>query len=264
MKQRREGMAEKNRRVAAIGAHPDDVEFMCSGTLKLLKDAGFEIHIGVLANGDCGSMIESREEITKIRRKEAEDAAALLGARFHPMGELDLRIEFDEQTRMKVTEYIRAVAPLIVFTHPHEDYMNDHEYTSKLVRHACFAAPIPNYYTGAVFPHSRNAEIPHLYYWGPLVGRNIYGDFVNQKIYVNIDTTVEFKKKMLACHRSQRDWLMERHKMDQYIETMRETAVEYGKWCGFNHAEGFRQHLGNAYPQDNVLKDILGDLVKEM
>ena len=137
-------MAEQSRRIAAIGAHPDDVEFMCSGTLKLLKDAGFEIHIGVLANGDCGSMVEPPEEITKIRRREAEDAAALLEAVFHPMGELDLRIEFDEPTRMEVTEYIRMIDPLIVFTHPHEDYMNDHEYTSKLVRHACFAAPIPN------------------------------------------------------------------------------------------------------------------------
>jgi LmbE family N-acetylglucosaminyl deacetylase len=258
------GMAKQNRRVAAIGAHPDDVEFMCSGTLKLLKNEGFEIHIGVLANGDCGSMVEPSEEITRIRRREAEDAAALLEARFHPMGELDLRIEFDDSTRMKVTEYIRMVDPLIVFTHPHEDYMNDHEFTSKLVRHGCFAAPIPNYYTNAVFPHPRTAEIPYLYYWGPLVGRNIYGEFVEQKVYVNISQSIDFKKQMLARHRSQRDWLMERHKMDQYTETMRETAVAYGKKCGFEHAEGFRQHLGNAYPRDNILKELLGDLVKEM
>ena len=257
-------MGKKNRRVAAIGAHPDDVEFMCSGTLKLLRDAGFEIHIGVLANGDCGSMGEGQEEITKIRRQEAMNAAALLDADFFPMGEQDLRIEFDERTRMLVTEYIRMVNPLVVFTHPHEDYMNDHEYVSKLVRHACFAAPIPNYQTYSVSPQSRTEQIPYLYYWGPLVGRDIYGEFADQKIYVNIDSTIDFKKGMLACHKTQRDWLMERHNMDQYTETMRETAVEYGKRFGFNHAEGFKQHLGNAYPQDNILKEILGDLVKEM
>ncbi len=257
-------MGKKNRRIAAVGAHPDDIEFMCSGTLKLLRDAEFEIHIGVLANGDCGSMVEGQEEITKIRRQEAFSAAALLDAEFYPMGEQDLRIEFDERTRMLVTEYIRMVNPLVVFTHPHEDYMNDHEYASKLVRHACFAAPIPNYQTYSVSPQPRTGQIPYLYYWGPLVGRDIYGEFTDQKIYVNIDSTIDFKKGMLACHKTQRDWLMERHNMDQYTETMRETAVEYGKWCGFNHAEGFKQHLGNAYPQDNILKEILGDLVKEM
>jgi LmbE family N-acetylglucosaminyl deacetylase len=237
---------------------------MCSGTLKLLKEAGYEIYLGVVANGDCGSMVEDADAITRIRREEAEQAAALLEARFFPMGEQDLRIEFDERTRMKVTEYIRMVEPLIVFTHPHEDYMNDHEYTSKLVRHACFASPIPNYHTNSVYPHPRVGEIPYLYYWGPLVGRNIYGEFVGQKVYVNISGSINFKKDMLACHRSQRDWLMERHKMDQYTETMRQTAVEYGKMCGFDYAEGFKQHLGNAYPQDNILKSILGDLVKEL
>ena len=113
-------MGKENRRIAAIGAHPDDIEFMCSGTLKLLRDAGFELHMGVLANGDCGSMVETQEAITKIRRQEALHAAALLGAEFHPMGEQDLRIEFDERTRMLVTEYIRVVNPFIVFTHPRQ------------------------------------------------------------------------------------------------------------------------------------------------
>ncbi len=257
-------MAKENRRIAAVGAHPDDIEFMCSGTLKLLKEAGFEIHIGVVANGDCGSMVESQEEITKTRRQETLNAAALLEAEFYPMGEQDLRIEFDERSRMLVTEYIRMVNPLIVFTHPHEDYMNDHEYVSKLVRHACFAAPIPNYQTLTAMPQPRTDHIPHLYYWGPLVGTDIYGEFTAQKIYVHIDSTIDFKKEMLACHKSQRDWLMERHNMDQYTETMRETAAQYGKQCGFTHAEGFKQHLGNAYPQDNILKEILGNLVKEM
>ena len=50
--------------------------------------------------------------------------------------------------------------------------------------------------------------------------------------------------------------------MDNYIETMKKTAHVYGKISGCSYAEGFNQHLGNAYPQDNILKDILKDLVK--
>lgn len=254
----------KNKNVLAIGAHPDDVEFMCSGTLKLLKDAGYRIHIGIVANGDCGSMVDPPESITKIRMKEARKAAGLLDAEVYPMGELDLRVHYNDSTVMKVTECIRRVDPIIVFTHPHDDYMADHEITSRLVRTACFAAPIPNYYTYSTHPAPRIKDIPYLFYWSPLEGKDIYGSFVNQKIYVNVTTVVDFKAEMLSCHRSQRDWLMEQHGMDKYIETMKNTARTYGEVSGFEYAEGFIQHRGNAYPLNNILKEILGDLVKEI
>lgn len=256
-------MIGDNKKVLGVGAHPDDVEFMCSGTLKLLKEKGYDIFIAVIANGDCGSMVESSESITIIRRQEAINAAKLLNAKFYPLGERDLRIEINDRTKMKITEYIRMVDPIVVFTHPHEDYMIDHEMTSRIVKIACFAAPVPNYYTYSVMPAPRTKQIPYLYYWSPLVGRDIYGNFVDQSVYVNISDVIDFKAKMLACHKSQRDWLMKQHGMDKYIEAMKSTAKIYGKRAGFPYAEGFKQHLGNAYPQDNILKEILGDIVKE-
>jgi LmbE family N-acetylglucosaminyl deacetylase len=256
-------MIGDNKKVLGVGAHPDDVEFMCSGTLKLLKEKGYDILIAVIANGDCGSMVESSESITMIRRQEAINAAKLLNAKFYPLGERDLRIEINDRTKMKITEYIRMVDPIVVFTHPHEDYMIDHEMTSRIVKIACFAAPVPNYYTYSVMPAPRTKQIPYLYYWSPLVGRDIYGNFVDQSVYVNISDVIDFKAKMLACHKSQRDWLMKQHGMDKYIEVMKSTAKLYGKRAGFPYAEGFKQHLGNAYPQDNILKEILGDIVKE-
>lgn len=256
-------MIGDNKKVLGVGAHPDDVEFMCSGTLKLLKEKGYDIIIAVIANGDCGSMVESSESITMIRRQEAINAAKLLNAKFYPLGERDLRIEINDRTKMKITEYIRMVDPIVVFTHPHEDYMIDHEMTSRIVKIACFAAPVPNYYTYSVMPAPRTKQIPYLYYWSPLDGRDIYGNFVDQSVYVNISDVIDFKAKMLACHKSQRDWLMKQHGMDKYIEVMKSTAKLYGKRAGFPYAEGFKQHLGNAYPQDNILKEILGDIVKE-
>lgn len=256
-------MKDKSKRVLAVGAHPDDVEFMCSGTLKLLKDRGYSISLGVIANGDCGSMVEDAENITKIRRGEALDAASLLEADFYPLGELDLRIELKDSTKNKVTELVRTADPLIVFTHPHQDYMIDHEITSVLVKSGCFTAPIPNYFTGSLMPAPRIAHIPYLYYCSPTDGRNIYGDFVEQRIYVDVSSVIQFKEDMLLRHKSQRDWLMKQHGWDSYIETMKETAKRYGKICKFDYAEGFTQHRGNAYPEKNVLKEILGELVKE-
>jgi LmbE family N-acetylglucosaminyl deacetylase len=255
-------MKDENRRVLAVGAHPDDVEFMCAGTLKLLKDKGYAIYIGVIANGDCGTAFETQESITMIRREEAVNAARLLDAELIPLGELDLRIDFDDRTRMKVTELVRQVDPAVVFTHAHEDYMADHEIASRLVRAACFYASVPNYYTRALAPKARTSRIPALYYWSPIEGKNIYGDFVDQRVYVDVSGVIDFKAGMLACHRSQRDWLMKQHGMDKYIETMKETARRYGKKIGFDYAEGYNQHLGNAYPQENVLKEALGERVK--
>ena len=256
-------MEIRNNRVFAIGAHPDDVEFMCSGTLKLLKEKGFSIYIGIIANGDCGSMVTGLNETTLIRMSEAEDAAKFLGAKLYRMGESDLRIFIDDKTKMKVTEYIRLVNPLIVFTHPHHDYMEDHEVTSRLVRHGCFSAPIPNYVTYAVNPAPVTESIPYLYYFAPIDGRDIYGNFVPQSIYVNVSSVIDFKAEMLSKHKSQRDWLMKQHGMDKYIESMKETAKVYGKDADFEYAEGFIQHRGNAFPQNNILKEILGDIVKE-
>jgi len=257
-------MKKKNNRVLAVGAHPDDVEFMCSGTLKLLKDKGYEISICSVSNGDCGSMTESSERITKIRRQEAINGAKLLGAEFYPLGEFDLRVELDNRTKMKVTEVLRRTDPLIVFTHAHEDYMIDHEVTSRLVRAACFSAPVPNYFTYSVTPQPRTARIPYLYYAAPFDGRDIYGNWVDQTLYVNVAHVIDVKADMLACHESQRDWLLQQHGIDKYTEAMKHTARRFGEIAGFAYAEGFRQHRGNAYPQDNILEEILGDLVTEI
>jgi LmbE family N-acetylglucosaminyl deacetylase len=249
-------------KILAVGAHPDDVEFMCAGTLKLLKDKGYKIYICIFSGGDVGSAVEKQENIIRIRRQESIDAASLLEAVLYPLGELDLQIEFNDKTKRKITEIVRTVDPLIVFTHAHEDYVMDHEITSRLVRHGCFSAPIPNYFSEAVLPQPVTSKTPYLYYWSPLEGRNIYGDFVPQRIYVDISETVEFKAKMLACHKSQRDWMSELG-MDSYIDGMRNTAKLYGEASGFGNAEGFIQHVGTGHPRDNVLAGILGSYLKE-
>jgi LmbE family N-acetylglucosaminyl deacetylase len=60
-----------NRKVLAVFAHPDDAEFMCAGTLALLRNKGWRISMATLTPGDCGTKELSREEISRIRRNEA-------------------------------------------------------------------------------------------------------------------------------------------------------------------------------------------------
>jgi len=66
---------------------------------------------------------------------------------------------------------------------------------------------------------------------------------------------------MLACHRSQREWLQQHHGMDEYILSMKRHAEDRGRDIGVLYAEGFRQHLGHAFPQDNLLQKELAGLV---
>ncbi len=64
-------MDQKMNRVLAVGAHPDDVEFMCSGTMQLLKDKGLELHLATLTGGDLGTEDRTSDEIREVRLAEA-------------------------------------------------------------------------------------------------------------------------------------------------------------------------------------------------
>jgi hypothetical protein len=75
---------------------------------------------------------------------------------------------------------------------------------------------------------------------------------------VDISGVIETKERMLACHASQRDWLLAQHGVDHYLEAMRAWSARRGAEAGVAYAEGFRQHLGHAYPQENKLAEILG------
>src|SRR5437762_24151 len=79
----------------AIMAHPDDVEFYMAGTLLLLKEVGWDIHYMTLSTGSCGSVKHSAARLRKMRRKESQDAAKILGAKYHPSLCDDLEIFYE-------------------------------------------------------------------------------------------------------------------------------------------------------------------------
>lgn len=248
-------------KILAIHAHPDDVEFLCAGTLALLKQKGHQIAIASLTPGDKGTPDQSIFEIATIRRKEAQASADFLGAHYTCLEFLDFEIFDDDRSRRRVTELVRKTQPDIVLTASPVDYMADHEGASVLARHACFVAGIRNYQTGDA---PLLAKIPALYYMDPLEGIDHYGQPVPPDFCVDITTTLNSKETMLACHASQREWLRKHHGMDRYLEAMKEWSAIRGQMVGVPYAEGFRQHKGHAYPKENVLKNLLDGLVYEV
>jgi len=247
--------------ILAIHAHPDDVEILAGGTLALLAASGNRVVIVTMTPGDCGSHEHPPEEIAAIRRAEAASAARLIGAEYQCAEFRDMAVFSDDASRRRVTEILRRVQPEIVLTSSPIDYMSDHEATSALVRDACFAAPMTNYDTRAAEPAPRVNAIPHLYFMDPVGGVDRENRPLAADFYVDVEGQMELKKRMLAEHRSQREWLRKHHGMDDYILNMERWTRAQGQRAGVRFAEGFRHYLGHPYPQEPFLERLLGAAV---
>lgn len=244
--------------VLAALAHPDDVEFLCAGVLiRLQQEHGWTIHIATMTPGDCGSTEHPPDEIARIRRGEGAAAAAAMGATYHCLEERDLRVIYSEATVEEAARLINKVGADLVLTHSPDDYHLDHEQTSKIVRAAAFAAPIPNFLHGR-HEHPPVAHIPHLYYCDPLEGKDAFGRPIPPSFRIDITSAIELKSKMLEAHESQRAWLRSHHGVDNLVASMRDWSAAQAAGRGVAFAEGFRQHLGHSYPQNNLLGELLG------
>jgi len=246
----------------AVLAHPDDAEFVCAGTLlRLQREHGYRIHIATMTAGDCGSAEFGPEEIADIRRREGAQACQAVGFLNHCLEVRDLRVCYCTEQLELVTRLLDRIRPTLVLTHSPADYHMDHEQTSLLVRAATFAAPIKNFLhrPGHTEAYPPLGGIPHLYYCDPLEGKDIYGTRVPPALFVDIRSTIDEKATMLAAHESQRAWLKAHHGVDNLIDSMMQWSAFQGKHAGVPYAEGFRQHLGHSYPQNNLLGELLGD-----
>jgi LmbE family N-acetylglucosaminyl deacetylase len=248
--------------VLAVMAHPDDIEITCAGTLALLGRAGWGVHLATMTAGDLGSMTLSREEISRVRRGEAEKSAALLGAAYTCLGFDDLTIVYDQDSKRRVCGLLREVRPDLVITHSPYDYMTDHTETPRLVREAAFASTIPNWTA------SRNGKpappcgrIPVILYADPIENIDAEGRRVKATLAVDITPVIDLKERMLACHESQRSWLRSQHGEDEYLLSMRRWGADRAKDFrkkGVKYAEGFTPHRGHGFPKDDLLTAALG------
>jgi LmbE family N-acetylglucosaminyl deacetylase len=133
--------------------------------------------------------------------------------------------------------------------------MLDHEQASLLARAASFLYAAPN---ASGFPVKPGSAIPYLYYCDPVEAIDPLGHRVEPTTVVEVSGQWETKVRMLACHASQRDWLLAHHGMDEYTEAMKRHAAMRGGEAGVAAAEAFVQHRGHAYPKDDILAALFG------
>ncbi|MCP3965157.1 MAG: LmbE family protein [Lentisphaerae bacterium] len=242
----------------AIACHPDDIEFMMVGTLIKLKEAGYEIHYLNIANGSLDTNQYDYETIVRIRREEAIAACKVIGAHFHESISDDMEVAYNLDQLSKVVGVIRRVKPEIVLTHGPYDYMEDHVSAGRLAVSAAFSRGMVNFkctqpaIDGKVtvyhsMPHSLTDQLRR-----PVI----------PGLFVDISTTIELKKQMLSCHRSQKEWLDVSQGNDAYLIDMVKRGCYFGKMSErYEYAEGWIRHspVGFCADDDNPLIDVLGD-----
>ena len=130
--------------VLAFGAHADDVELACGGTLIKLGGLGHRTGVVALTRGEMGT-----RGGPEIRAREFDRAAEIMGLAAHSMLDIpDARVEATWENKLKIVEVIRAHRPRIVFAPYWVERHPDHEQTSRLVRESAYLAGLQKIDTG--------------------------------------------------------------------------------------------------------------------
>ena len=216
-------------RVLAVGAHPDDLEILCGGTLAKYAKAGHQVTMAVLTNGNVGHPDIDLPEMVRIRRQEFENAAAIIGAATIWMDVDDEMSVVDLPSRLLMVDVLREAAPDVVLTHSELDYHVDHRNTSQIVFEAAPLACVHN--IKRALPQIDKQ--PLIYHFDTL---GAIGFMPTE--YVDISDTFETKLAMFRCHKSQDEWMRIATGFD-VGDVIQSVAKVRGYAAGVKYAEGF-------------------------
>lgn len=216
--------------VLGIGAHPDDLEIFCGGTLVRFFQEGWQTVMACVCAGDKGGTIKEKGLLAETRKKEAKAAAEIAGAQSIILGFPDSEIKPGKNLRFKIIDLIREVKPDVVITHFPEDYHADHNVVAAEVTSSIYISSSAGFKT----KYKPVVSIPVLYYMETMAGVN----FIPTE-YVDITETMDKKAEMLKRHRSQFSNLKSRGGLD-ILELVQDTAKFRGHQSGVRYAEGFR------------------------
>ncbi|MCD6317525.1 PIG-L family deacetylase [Candidatus Aerophobetes bacterium] len=222
--------------VLAVGAHPDDIEIGCAGTLARYVQEGHKVYISIVCRGNAGTKHLSAGEIVKIRADEAKKAAQIIGAELIMLGFGDGEVFHNKEYLTVFIDLVRKTRPDVIITHPpeEENFHNDHFITRQLIIDASIWATHKNLDMKTKYPPTE--VIPSLFFFDQYVS----GFAKRPTHYVDITSTMDIKKRALLEHKSQMEFLKELFKMDfsEYVELI---ARLRGLQCGVQYAEAFCQ-----------------------
>lgn len=236
--------------VLAIGAHPDDLEILCGGTLALYAEAGHRVTMAVATNGNVGHPTMARDEIAAMRHAEQQASADLIGAELVWMDFDDEWLFNDRPTRERFIDVIRGCEPDVVFAHSPTDYHPDHRAAGQLTVDARIPSAVRLVET--TLPAAK--KIPHVFLMDNVGGI----DFVPE-LHVDVTAAMATKERMLLCHRSQDTWLRAIYDGMDYVSFMHEHAGARGREAGVAFAESFREV--RTHPPTGSIAQLPGTVV---
>ncbi|HLG17377.1 MAG TPA: bacillithiol biosynthesis deacetylase BshB1 [Blastocatellia bacterium] len=214
----------------AIGAHPDDVEFSCGGTLLKLIALGYRVGVLDMARGEMGT-----RGTAEIRMREAAAAAEVLGLAVRDNFEApDGHIWLNEDSRVRMARKLRQYRPQLVFTHYWEDPHPDHAHTCQIVREAAHVAGLAKYDAETGQERFRPRAVAHF-----LFPRTVVPSFV-----VDISEFAQRKLAAAECYRSQLYDPASSEPETQishsgFLNRLESKQRFYGSLINVEHAEGF-------------------------
>jgi LmbE family N-acetylglucosaminyl deacetylase len=227
-------------RVLTIGAHHDDAEFGCGGTLAKWAEDGAEISMLIITDGSKGTWDESMtaERLAAIRRQEQQEAARVLGAagRLVFLDRVDGELSHDTALQEELCLWIRRLRPDVVLGFdPWKRYMMhpDHRAAGWAVIDAVVAAR-----DHLFFPHQLDAATSKHRPAALLLWSADEPDY-----WEDISATFERKIDALLCHRSQAHSTMQgatENGRAEFVERMRVWAENLGRPAGLALGESFK------------------------
>jgi LmbE family N-acetylglucosaminyl deacetylase len=216
--------------VLALGAHPDDVEIFCGGTLLRYKDTGHRIFVALTTSGNIGSNTHvSREAIAAAREAEQLEAADLYCAQVRFLRFDDEGLQDTPETRRAVLSAIRWADPDVILTNYPRDGSTDHAMTSRLVCETILSLP------GRLVPADEPPvfKTPSVFFWDTSAGIGFAPE-----AYVDISGVMERKLEAVSRHRSQYAW-MDTFQIHGFLEHAELLSRFRGLQAGVKFAEGF-------------------------
>lgn len=224
----------------AIGAHPDDIELGCGGTLLKHAAMGYSIGVVDLTQGELGT-----NGSIELRQKEADAAAVVLGLSFRENLKMaDGFFQNSHQEKLKVVCALRKYQPEIVLGNTHYDRHPDHSRASQLIFEACFLSGLPKVETTVDGKKQEPWRPKALYHY--IQSLHLKPDFI-----VDISAFWEQRLKAIHCYPSQ--FLNQsKNSPDTYISDpsflrmIEARCTDFGHSIGVRYGEGFtvRRVLG--------------------
>lgn len=219
--------------ILAFGAHPDDVELGCGGTIAKLISEGKTCAIVDLTRGELGTR---GTDLT--RKKEATEAAKILGVSAREnLGLKDGFLVNSEEYQMEIVKMIRKYRPEIVLANAIDDRHPDHAKGAKLVSDACFLAGLRKIETVLDRENQEVWRPKHIFHY--IQWKNIEPEFV-------IDISDHLDKKIEACMAFKTQFYDPTSKEPEtpitskdFYESLTYRAQDLGRLSGVAYAEGF-------------------------